>query len=227
MSGKLLTPQKYLSPEEVACFRKVLDREEKIGFARGLEVPVRDAAILHTILGAGLRVSEAANLKLGHLFLNYGEAEIFIEKSKNDKERVVKIGQDLKKRLKRFLKWKRETGEPINEEDHLFISRFKKPYTTRGIQKRFHVYMDKAGIDKGCGIHSLRHTFGLLLYRSSGHNLRMVQKQLGHSSPVVTQIYADVLETDTHKAVDQMFKTPAAKPQKAWKPDTNKEEIER
>lgn len=220
MSERLLTPQKYLLPEEISRFRQVLDREAKIGFSCGHQAPVKDAIILHTILGAGLRVSESAALRVGDLILVYGKAEIFIHKSKNDKSRIVKIGQDLKKRLKRYLKWKREQGEPMEEESPLFISRLGKSFSTRGIQKKFHVYMDKAGIEKDCGIHALRHTFGLLLYSSSGHNLRMVQKQLGHSSPSITQIYADVLESDTQEAVDKMFDISLqSKIRKAWEAD--------
>ncbi|TFB12615.1 hypothetical protein E3V33_05110 [Candidatus Marinimicrobia bacterium MT.SAG.4] len=53
-------------------------------------------------------------------------------------------------------------------------------------------------------IHSLRHTYATNLYKASGYNLRLVQRQLGHSSPTVTQVYADVMDSDVEEALRNM-----------------------
>ena len=220
MSNRILTPEKYLNFKEIEAFRRCLDHASRDAEARSLIAPVRDAAMLHTILGAGLRVSEACSLTIGDLFLSYGESEISILDSKGGKSRQVKIGRELKQRLKTFLKWKRANGEPMLKESVLFLSERKGKMGTRAAQKRFKIYLTKAGIDKDCGIHALRHTFAVLLYRASQNNLRMVQKQLGHSSISTTQIYADVVAEDTEKAVDRMFgQISQVKPKKAWLPD--------
>ena len=205
MSGQILTAEKYLSPQETNRFRRTLKVELEFAKCNNLETPIRDAAILFTVLGAGLRVSEARALKIKHLFLDQGRSELFIECSKGGKSRIVKIDRELKQHLKKFLKWKAQNNESIELGSHLFVNRIGNPYTTRAIQLRFHLYKKKSGITKDCGIHALRHTFALLLYRSSGHNLRLVQKQLGHSSIITTQVYADILDTDMKVAVEEMF----------------------
>ena len=210
MSVSFLTPEKYLSPSEINRFRHALQVEQEYAIARKMRTPVRDSAILLTILGAGLRVSEAANLKIGHLFLEQGRSEILIDKSKGGKSRIVKISKSLRATLKSFLSWKTQNGELTDSGSNLFINRKFKPYTTRAIQLRFQKYKEKANIKKICGVHALRHTFGLLLYRSSGYNLRLVQKQLGHSSIITTQIYSDVLDVETEKAVNKMFEEVSA-----------------
>ncbi len=227
MQDRFLTPHKYLSPEEVAQFRRTLAVEARNALARGILAPPRDEAILETILGAGLRVSEACNLCLGDLFLGYGEQEIIIRDSKRGKSRSVRIGAELKALLKRFLAWKRQHGEPMTPDAPIFLSERKGPYTTRGIQKRFKVYLKKAGISKTCGIHALRHSFALLLYRSSGHNLRAVQQQLGHSSPSTTAIYAHVCDDELRQAVDHLFDATKSekKPRKVWHLDTAEGEV--
>ena len=205
MSDRILTPEKFLSPQEIIRFRRALQVEQEYALAHCNRTPIRDAAMFSTILGAGLRVSEVVNLKIDNLFLTQDRCEILIERSKRDKSRIVKIDRSLKNVLKSFLAWKAKNGESTKPNDYVFSSRNKQAYTTRAIQKRFHIYKQKAGIRKDCGVHSLRHTFALLLYKASNYNLRLVQKQLGHSSILTTQIYADVLDVETEKAVNKMF----------------------
>lgn len=226
MSDRFLTPSKYLDPEEVKKFRRCLDRTERAGKAQNLILPVRDSVMLHTILGAGLRVSEAANLTLNDLYLQYSESKILVNNSKRGKSRIVNIGLDLKKRLKSYLTWKRKNGQPMTKHDFVFLTRHGTKCSIRSIQDVFSKYLNQADIKKDAGIHSLRHTFAVLLYKSSGNNLRMVQKQLGHASPQTTQIYADVMDSDTQKAVDGMFSTEKSS-KKSWvlDTDTNEEEI--
>ncbi len=73
--------------------------------------------------------------------------------------------------------------------------------TPSGIQQVFKKYAKKAGLSRRYSIHSLRYTYAVRLYKASNYNLRMVQKMLGHSSPTVTQVYADVLDSDIDKAI--------------------------
>ena len=55
-------------------------------------------------------------------------------------------------------------------------------------------------------VHSLRHTYATLLYKSSGNNLRLVQQQLGHSSVQTTTVYANVINEDVVGAVNSIIK---------------------
>ena len=73
-----------------------------------------------------------------------------------------------------------------------------------GIQQVFKKWAKKAGLPSHYSIHSLRHTYATNLYKASGYNLRLVQKQLGHSSPSITQVYADVINSDVEEALKNL-----------------------
>jgi len=76
--------------------------------------------------------------------------------------------------------------------------------TTRGIGKVFKRSAERAGLSAHFSIHCLRHTYACLLYKASGNDLRLVQKQLGHSSSRITEVYADVMAPDVSKAVEKL-----------------------
>ncbi|MCK5280193.1 MAG: tyrosine-type recombinase/integrase, partial [Cyclobacteriaceae bacterium] len=76
--------------------------------------------------------------------------------------------------------------------------------TLSAIQKRFKYWTKACGLKAHYSIHSARHTYGTMLYRNT-KDLRMVQKQLGHSSCQVTEVYADVLDEDVEKAVNTLY----------------------
>ena len=76
--------------------------------------------------------------------------------------------------------------------------------TTSGIQQVFKKWSRKAGLPSHYSIHSLRHTYAVRLYKASGYNLRLVQKQLGHSSVLTTQVYADVMDEDVDQAMENL-----------------------
>jgi integrase/recombinase XerC len=80
--------------------------------------------------------------------------------------------------------------------------------TTRAIEKAFKRAAARAGLSSRYSIHCLRHTYACELYRASGYNLRLVQKQLGHSHIGTTQVYADVVEPDMQRALQRLYAPP-------------------
>ena len=82
-----------------------------------------------------------------------------------------------------------------NTQDHL---------TKMALQKVFYRSAERAGL-QGHSIHHLRHTYASHLYKASGFNLRLVQKQLGHRSIKTTEVYADVFNEDTEKALERLY----------------------
>ena len=77
--------------------------------------------------------------------------------------------------------------------------------TTRAIQKAFKRCARRAGLLSHYSIHCLRHTYACFLLKASNWNLRLVQKQLGHSKITTTQIYADVMMPEIKKALDKLY----------------------
>jgi site-specific recombinase XerD len=78
--------------------------------------------------------------------------------------------------------------------------------TTRALEKVFKTSAARAGLSNHYSIHSLRHTYACELYRASGYNLRLVQKQLGHARIQTTEVYADVMEPDMQRALERLYR---------------------
>ena len=191
----ILTPDKFLTKDETKLLRKTCYERATLAKSKGIQAPVRDALIIELALGSGLRVSEMANLKIEDLYLKRGQSSIYVKNGKGGKDRVVDIGANLKKHIAEFLDY-RTTDSP-----YLFPSERGEKITRSGIQQVFKKWAKKAGIAAHYSIHSLRHTYATNLYKASGYNLRLVQKQLGLSSPTVTQVYADVMNSDMEEAL--------------------------
>ncbi len=196
-----ITQEDFLSPEDMRrlkelCRQKV---EEKKSNA------VRNWAIIHVALDGGLRVSEICDLEMGDLVLAGSHSSIIVRSGKGDKKRGVKIGAALRDHLTEFISWKQQVGEEISEGCKLFLSaRTKLGLTRSAVYRVFKQVAAECELPKRFSIHSCRHTYASMLYRASDYNIRLVQKQLGHSSIQTTQVYADVLDEDTTVAVNKL-----------------------
>lgn len=204
MKKWILTPDKYLKEYETKALRTFLEEKAIVGVAKGRKKPPRDWAIIDIAFSTGLRASEICNLKIKDLHIRKGESAIFVENGKGKKNRLVLIGEKLKKHLKEFIAWKKRAEEPATPESYLFVSERSPKMGLNALQKRFKHWVRLAGLKGGYSIHSARHTYGTMLYRQT-KDLRMVQKQLGHSSSQVTEVYADVIKEDVEKAVNALY----------------------
>lgn len=194
----IITPDKYLTLEETKQLRKTCNEAATISKSKGIQAPVRDALIIEFALGSGLRVSEMAHLKVEDLYLKRGQGAIHVKNGKGGKDRVVDIGSNLKKQILVFLDYR------TKDSPYLFPSERGEKMSRSGIQQVFKKWAKEAVLPSHYSIHSLRHTYATNLYKASGYNLRLVQKQLGHSSPSVTQVYADVINTDVVEALKNL-----------------------
>ena len=99
----IITPDKYLTPEETKSLRKTCHEAATIAKSRGTQAPVRDALIIELALGSGLRVSEMANLKVEDLDLKKGQGALHVKYVTGGKKRVVDIESNLTKRILQFV----------------------------------------------------------------------------------------------------------------------------
>ena len=167
----ILTPDKFLTLEETNQLRKTYSEAATIAKSRGIQAPVRDTLIIELALGSGLRVSEMANLKVVDLYLKRGQSSIHVKNGKGGKDRVVDIGSNLKKQIIEFLDYR------TTDSQYIFPSERGEKMTRSGIQQVFKKWAKKAGLPTHYSIHSLRHTYATNLYKASGYNLRLVQRQ--------------------------------------------------
>jgi site-specific recombinase XerD len=202
-SGWQLGLEKFLTRKEISKLRANLmeNRNQKcdnrLAWLRWLVVELG--------LNSGLRVAEMADLQCGDLRLRDELSFIVVRNGKGGKYREVRSSK-FRKSIGEFLSWKERSNEPLNSDDLLFVSpKTNSKYSTRGLQIIFKSCIQEAGISTNHSIHHLRHTYASLLYESSGYNLRLVQKQLGHSSPNVTQVYANVFDPNINKALEGLM----------------------
>ena len=147
----------------------------------------RDRAILEVMYGCGLRVSEAAGLKISALFLDEGFIRII---GKGNKERLTPIGEMATDALMAYLE-ERPTPTSKAADDLVFLNRFGKAISRVSLFKIVKKHTLAAGITKEVSPHTFRHSFATHLIEH-GADLRVVQEMLGHENIATTEIYTHV-----------------------------------
>jgi len=146
----------------------------------------RNKAMLETLYGCGLRVSELTNLQLSNLHFKEGFIKVT---GKGDKERLVPIGEVAMKHIGLYLESYRLQLDVYKEDrDILFLNRKGRKLSRVMIFLIIKDLAEKAGIRKNIGPHTFRHSFATHLVEG-GADLRAVQEMLGHESITTTEIY--------------------------------------
>ena len=203
----VLEPSKFLTKEEAKKLLETARDRAEVVFAKRRKIPVRDYLIIDLALSTGLRVMEIAQLDCGDVFIQDDISSLLVRNGKCGKRRLVRFSESLKDHLNEYILWKQNVGEPTGPSDPLFLSSNTGCHlTTRAIQKAFKRIAVKAGLSSHYSIHCLRHTYACQLYKASSYNLRLVQKQLGHSSIHTTEVYADVMEPDIQDALRRLYR---------------------
>ena len=146
----------------------------------------RNRAMLETLYGCGLRVSELVSLKISDLFFDEGFIKIT---GKGNKERFVPIGRLTQKYIQIYQKDIR-INLTIKKgfEDTLFLNRRGNQLTRAMIFTIIKDLAVKIGLKKNISPHTLRHSFATHLLEN-GADLRSIQLMLGHESITTTEIY--------------------------------------
>ncbi len=146
----------------------------------------RNRAIIETLYGCGLRVSELLEMKLSNIFRRQ---EFIRITGKGNKQRMVPIGRSALRQIDLYLDTsRRELSIQKSFEDHVFLNRHGRALSRVMV---FHIIRDHcraAGIRKKVSPHTLRHSFATHLVEG-GADLRAVQEMLGHESITTTEIY--------------------------------------
>jgi integrase/recombinase XerD len=149
----------------------------------------RNRAIIETLYGCGLRVSELIGLQLSQLFM---EERYVIIQGKGNKQRLVPISPVAIEQITLYLEQTRaHQVAKRGSEDILFLNRRGAMLTRQMI---FHIVKqlcELAGIRKVISPHTLRHSFATHLLEG-GANLRAIQQMLGHESITTTEIYVHI-----------------------------------
>jgi site-specific recombinase XerD len=167
----------------------VLSREDMKLIFKNTE-NLKHRTILMLIYSAGLRVSEAALMKLSDV--DFDRNVIHIKNAKGRKDRITLLAENLKIILTEYLgiykpdKWLFTGLEPGS---HISI---------RSVQKMFENAVARSGINKEVSVHSLRHSFATHLLEN-GTDIRYIQELLGHEHTKTTMIYTKVSNSALRK----------------------------
>ncbi|SRX73880.1 site-specific tyrosine recombinase XerD [Aequorivita antarctica] len=170
-----------LAVEEIDALISAIDLSSKQG--------ERNRAILETLYGCGLRVSELTNLKISDLFFEEGFIKVT---GKGDKQRLVPIGPTTEKYINIYRKEVRIHQEIDSmAKDTVFLNQHGRPLTRAMIFTIVKRLAEKAGIRKTISPHTFRHSFATHLLEN-GADLRAIQQMLGHESITTTEIYTHI-----------------------------------
>lgn len=146
----------------------------------------RNRAMLETLYGSGLRVTELITLKISDLFFDDGFIKVH---GKGNKERYIPINELNQKYIEIYIKDIRVHIPRIKGfEDTLFLNRNGKQLTRNMIFIILKDLAQRAGIKKKISPHTFRHSFATHLLKK-GADLRAIQQMLGHESITTTEIY--------------------------------------
>ncbi len=149
--------------------------------------PERERLMLTLAGFAGLRCAEIAGLRLENVDHESGTLRVV---GKGRKTRIVQLHERVAELIPA------ESFGPV-------VAWNGKPITPRAVSDRLAAYLRGVGID-ATG-HKARHSFGTALYAAC-QDLRLVQEQLGHSSPQTTQAYVATSDADARAAVKKLYK---------------------
>ncbi len=182
---------RFLTVEQAFRVMDAPPKEEK----RAKALKARDQALLETLYGTGVRVSELVGMNLDHCDFTESEVRVL---GKGGKERIVPLGKSAVEAIRTYLPKrgglleKAKQGEP----DALWLSRSGRRLSVRQVQN----IVRRHGLGAGRGDlhpHAMRHTCATHLL-DAGADLRSIQELLGHSSLSTTQRY-------THVSVDRLM----------------------
>jgi len=182
---------KYMDAAEAQRLRTDTQAWAITDVDRGRRQGVVGWAVVDTAMLTGLMVNEIAQLKVGDFIPSRSSLRVQRTKRRKPIAETLGIPPELVRHLRDFITWKSAAGEAVAAASPLFCGK-RGPMTVFGMQKVWKVAIGRAGLPRELSIHCARHTMAVHLLAKT-RNLRQVQKQLGHSSPVVTaNLYADV-----------------------------------
>ena len=170
-----------LSVQEINDIVNSIDLSKKTGH--------RNRAIIETLYGSGLRVSELCDLRISNLRLDEQFMKVF---GKGGKERIVPLSSESIKQIRFWLQDRAVKYCPQPKcEDYLFLNPSGRNLSRIRIFQIIKDLCRDAGIQKTISPHTFRHSFATHLLEG-GANLRDIQQLLGHASIRTTEIYTHI-----------------------------------
>jgi len=148
----------------------------------------RNKAMIETLYGSGLRVTELVSLRIGNIYTDEG---YMLVEGKGSKQRLVPLSPQSLKQIELWKTDRNMLNIQKGNEDILFLNRRGSKLTRAMIFTIVKELATQAGIRKKISPHTFRHSFATHLLEN-GANLRAIQQLLGHESITTTELYTHI-----------------------------------
>jgi integrase/recombinase XerD len=153
-------------------------------------IGLRDRAILETLYGSGLRISELVGLDVDDVDLDAGH--VLVRSGKGSKARLVPLGRAGRRAIGAYLTAVRpellKRSKQKSSRGALFLNARGGRLSRQGTWKILKAHASGAGLGARVTPHTLRHSFATHML-DAGADIRVVQELLGHASLATTQVY--------------------------------------
>jgi integrase/recombinase XerD len=173
-------PRALPRPLSVDDVSRILERPDP-----GTPAGLRDRAVLETLYGAGVRVSELVGLDVDDVDLEEGTLRVM---GKGAREREVPVGRYALEAVSAYLTRSRPTLATSRSRSALFLNLRGGRLSRQGVTDILAKHASSAGVARRVSPHVLRHSFATHLLEG-GADVRVVQELLGHASVATTQVY--------------------------------------
>lgn len=175
----ILTKKDYIKIQNEYASPSIISKQEVEKFRQTILVNQgkRDYTIVTIMAYAGLRISEALNIKLSDY--NLVSQELTVKDGKGNKQRIVYLNDKVINAVKEYLK------ERNSQSEFLFVSRENDSINRTRINQIFNKYSDKITP------HTLRHFYCSNAIESGGYSIHEVANQAGHSNIHTTLLYTN------------------------------------
>lgn len=192
----LKMPREYYTiqrPKKALSIPNVLSSSEVLKI---IQAPknLKHKAILTTIYSAGLRISEAINLRIRDIHSE--EGYLYIKDSKGKKDRKTILSQQLLVLLRAYYK-------EYKPSYWLFEGQTGGQYTASSIRAVFRKAVKDTDSNPWATVHTLRHSFATHCIENN-INMRHLQNMLGHSSPKTTEVYTKTIEINNKTIISPL-----------------------
>lgn len=177
-----ISKEMYLSLPET---RRLLER------VRAADSSLLDRVIVECLLFSGLRCSELCRLRLAD-FARHAKGAQLVVRGRAGAIRYVWLPPRQATLIDVYLT---QTATPERAAtDPLLLTERRRPFDRTALYRRVVRVLGRAGLAERASVQLLRHTYGYLAYLLTGGNLLFVQRQLGHAHPMITAVYARLVD---------------------------------
>lgn len=195
-----LKPGDYLNEAQLDQLRRHVQKQVELAMVRKSRRAILNELIVYLLLNTGLRAAEFCNLQMRDLPKDGENPQIVVRQGKGGRLRVIDVSKSTAEKIYSFVKYHRKHAKP--QSFFILNERYKK-MSYQSLYSRIKNIGKKAGLP-GLHPHLFRHSYAMFLY-AIDNDIRAVQRQLGHSSPNTTIIYANTKDEALRQQVERLI----------------------